>query len=89
MIATLTVATSVRARTIYCTCGGFLEEGIYPLGHRTRRRLRRCSRCRRDLRPSWPVLFVDEHGRYVVQLHACRITIERLVEMEWPEGGWR
>jgi len=88
MMATTELVTA-RARTILCTCGGFLEEGTYPLGHRVRRRLRRCSRCHRSGLPSWPVVFVDEHVRYVVELHAGRITIEGLGQLVWPEGGWR
>jgi hypothetical protein len=87
MTATTELMT-VQARTIFCTCGGFLEGGTYPLGLRARRRLRLCSRCHHEERPSWPVLLVGEHGHYVVELHAGRVTLEGLGPVAWPDGGW-
>lgn len=75
-------------RAIYCNCQRWLAELTVVLGHRQRHRLSRCTRCHSQHRPPYPVVFVDEEGRYCIIHWWCPVDANTL---PWPgaERGWR
>lgn len=73
---------ATRHRRIRCSCGGFLCEGDWPLGHSDLRiELPPCSCCRQ-----FPILFLDCAARFVVLLYPIR---RRVGDVERPGGGWQ
>ncbi|HET6498811.1 MAG TPA: hypothetical protein VFH17_07155 [Coriobacteriia bacterium] len=76
--------TQTATQQIRCpTCNHWLADVEIGAASEMRERLRECPRCRRDGKPSHPILFA-RGGRVQVVCWPDRIDPARL---PWPDGG--